>query len=142
MDFENENLEGVDRVEETAAMRLREERLNVSKHNVRTGEVVLHKDIVEEQQSVNVPVSHEEVVVERRAVGAVPSDEPITEEETIRIPVSEERVDVDKDTLVTGEVALRKRVVQETQQVTDSVRKERAHVEVEGDPDVVDSELH
>lgn len=140
--LENEDLENVGRAEESATMRLREEELDVSKHRERTGEVALHKDIVEETQTIDVPVTHEEVVVERRAVSAAPSDEPIGEEETIRIPVSEERVDVDKRTIVTGEVALHKRIVQETAQVSDTVRKERAHVEVDGDPNVIDESTY
>ncbi|HYF96105.1 MAG TPA: YsnF/AvaK domain-containing protein [Symbiobacteriaceae bacterium] len=139
--FENDHeLDNVNHEEapESATMRLREEELDVSKHRERTGEVAVHKEIIEETQTVNVPVAHEEVVVERRALEARPSDEPIGEEETIRIPVSEERVDVDKRTLVTGEVALHKRVVEETEEVTDTVRKERAEVEVDGHPNVID----
>lgn len=126
-------------VDDEATMRLRAEELDVSKHAVETGAVTLHKDIVEETQTVNVPVSHEEVIVERRAVSAAPSDEPIGEEETIRIPVSEERVAVDKRTVVTGEVGLRKRTVQETAQVTETVRKEVADVDVDGQPRIVES---
>lgn len=135
---EVEAVDAVAEVEDGATMHLREEELDVSKHRVRTGEVTLHKEIEEETQTVNVPVTHEEVVVERRAVSAAPSDEPIGEEETITIPVSEERVDVDKHTIVTGEVALEKRAVQETQQVTETVRKERARVDVDGAPRVID----
>lgn len=133
---ENERLEEVDD-RDSATMRLREEELDVSKHRVQTGEVTLHKDIVEETQTVDVPVTHEEVVVERRAVSATPSDEPVGEEETITIPVSEERVDVDKRTIVTGEVSLQKRAVEETEHVTETVRKERADVDVDGDANVV-----
>lgn len=137
---ENESLENAEYTDEDhATMRLREEKLDVSKHRVQTGEVTLHKDVIEETQSVDVPVTHEEVVVERRAVNAVPSDEPIGEAETITIPVSEERVDVDKDTVVTGEVSLRKRAVEETERVTETLRKEEAHVDVDGDPDVVEA---
>lgn len=131
-------VDDVDDVEDAAAMRLREEEIDVSTHRVQTGEVTLHKEIEEETQTVNVPVTHEEVVVERRAVSATPSDEPVGEEETVRIPVSEERVDVDKRTIVTGEVALHKRAVQETEQVTETVKKERARVDVDGDPKVID----
>lgn len=137
---ENESLENAEYTDEDhATMRLREEKLDVSKHRVQTGEVTLHKDVIEETQSVDVPVTHEEVVVERRAVNAVPSDEPIGEAETITIPVSEERVDVDKDTVVTGEVSLRKRAVEETERVTETLRREEAHVDVDGDPDVVEA---
>ena len=133
-------VEAVERIEDTdATMHLREEELDVSKHRVQTGEVTLHKDIIEETQTVDVPVTHEEVVVERRAVSAAPSEEPVGEEETIVIPVSEERVDVDKHTVVTGEVSLRKRAVEETERVTETVRKERAHVDVDGNANVINN---
>lgn len=128
-----------DHVDDSATMHLREEKLDVSKHSVQTGEVMLHKEIVEETQRVDVPITHEEVVVERREINAAPSDEPIGEEETIRIPVSEERVDVGKHTIVTGEVSLHKRVVEDTAEVTETVRKERAHIDVDGHPEVIDA---
>lgn len=135
-------VEAVDRIEDTdATMHLREEELDVSKHSVQTGEVTLHKDIIEETQTVDVPVTHEEVVVERRAVSAAPSAEPIGDEETIRIPVSEERVDVDKHTIVTGEVSLHKRAVEGTERVTETVRKEQAHVDVDGNANVINHEV-
>ncbi len=47
-------------------VRLREEQLQVNKQPVQTGEVGIRKEVVTEQKTVNVPVSHEEVVVERR----------------------------------------------------------------------------
>lgn len=117
-------------------LRLREEELDVSTYAVQTGEVTLHKDIVEEQKTVRVPVSHEQVVIERRAVNE-PSDLPIGEEETIRIPVSEERVSVDKHTVVTGEVELHKRTVEEVREVNETIRKEKARLDVDGHPDIV-----
>ena len=115
------------------SLRLREERLNVSKDRVQAGEVGLHKEVVSQQQTINVPVTHEEVVIERRAVTDGQIDNtPIGEGETIRVPVSEEQVNVSKNTVVTGEVAIGKRAVQETQQVTDTVRHEEARVDQQG----------
>lgn len=126
----------VDRDRE-GTMELRQEELDVHKDRVKTGEVQLHKDIIAEEKTVHVPVSHEEVVIERRSFDAEAADEPIGREETIRIPVSEDRVHVDKHTVVTGEVSMHKREVQETHEVKDTVRREEAHVEVEGDPAIV-----
>ena len=122
-----------DEFHQPRSLRLREEQLNVSKDQVQAGEVGLHKEIVSEQKTVNVPVSHEEVVIERHAVtdGRV-DNTPIGEGETIRVPVSEEQVNVSKNTVVTGEVAIGKRAVQETQQVTDTVRREEARVDQQG----------
>ena len=46
-----------------ASMRLREEELDIHKDQVKTGEVMLHKEVVEEQKTVDVPVGHEQVVI-------------------------------------------------------------------------------
>src|SRR4051795_2875689 len=73
---------------------LREEELDINKYRVETGDVTLHKDIVEEEQSVDVPVSHDQVIIEQRVVDRKPTDEPITAEETVRIPVTSEKIDV------------------------------------------------
>jgi uncharacterized protein (TIGR02271 family) len=122
------------------SLRLREEQLNVTKDRVQAGEVGLHKEVVSEQKTINVPVTHEEVVIERHPVtdGTV-DNTPIGEGETIRVPVSEEQVNVSKDTVVTGEVAIGKRAVQETQQVTDTVRREEARLDQSGNPIVRNS---
>lgn len=115
------------------SLKLREEQLNVGKERVQTGEVELHKEVVEEQQTINVPVTHEEVYIERRPVSGGQADAtPIGEDETISVPVSEEQVHVHKNTVVTGEVAIGKRAVEETQQVTDTVKREEVSIEQEG----------
>ena len=53
--------------------------------------------------------------------------------EEIRIPVKEEQVRVEKEAVVTEEVKVGKRQVQETAQVGGYVRKEELKVEEEGD---------
>lgn len=123
-------------MEEDRKLRLREEQLNVSKDKVQTGEVSIHKEVVEEQKTINVPVTHEEVVIERRAVHDGSTTEPIGKDETIRIPVSEERVEVNKNTVVTGEVGIGKREVQGTERVQDTVRREEARVDKTGEAKV------
>ncbi len=130
----------VEFAEEHAHLDLREEELDIDKYRVETGDVTLHKDIIEEEKVVNVPVSHDQVIIEQRAVDHEPTDEPITEEETVHIPVTAEKIDVDKYTVVTGEVSAHKRSVQETQQVRDVLHKEVADVEAHGDADVINKE--
>jgi uncharacterized protein DUF3160/uncharacterized protein DUF2382 len=58
------------------------------------------------------------------------------QDEEVRIPVREEKVNVSKDAVVTEEVKVGKRVVQDTEQVTGQVRKEEVKVEQKGDVDV------
>ncbi len=119
-------------------MQLREEQLQARKTSVETGSVHLGKDVVEEERSVNVPVTREEVYVDRQPVDRRPADRPIsdTEDETIRVPIREERVDVEKQPVVYEEVGVGKRVTQETRQVDDTVRREELRVENEGDAEV------
>jgi len=113
---------------------LREEQLNVEKQDVQKGEVRVHKEVVTEQQRIDVPVSHEEVVIEHLpASEARAADTPIGQSETIRIPVSGEQVNVTKQTVETGEIDIKKRDVQGEQRVTGTVRREEPHIEQSGD---------
>ncbi|MFL5588110.1 MAG: YsnF/AvaK domain-containing protein [Ktedonobacteraceae bacterium] len=121
-------------------LKLREEQLRAQKQPVETGEARLRKDVVTEQKSIDVPVSREEVYVERRPGSGQPTDQPIGEGETYRVPVREEQVTVEKQPFVREEVSLGKRPVQETKQVSDTVRREEAHVERAGDVNVQGSD--
>ena len=122
---------------EGAHLDLREEELDINTYRVETGDVTLHKDIVEEERSVDVPVSHDQVIIEQRTVDHKPTDEPITAEETVHIPVTAEKIDVEKHTVVTGEVSAHKRSVQETEQVHEVLRKEVADVQSHGTIDLI-----
>ena len=115
-------------------VQLREEELRVEKEQVQAGEVRLRKDVVTEERTVEVPVTREEVVIERRpAAGGRDAGGAIDEGEEIRIPLMEEEVRVEKTPVVREEVSLKKRQVQGTEQVSDTVRREEAHIEQTGD---------
>lgn len=124
-------------------LRLREEQLDVSKETVQTGEVEVHKHVVEDQQKVNIPVTREEVYVERREVNEVASDADsvIDDGETIRVPIMEEKVEVTKKPVVTEELVIGKREVTDTEQVVETVKREEAHLETDNDRAVNDSDL-
>jgi uncharacterized protein (TIGR02271 family) len=117
------------------AMPVREEELTVNKERREAGRVRLRKDVVEERQSLNVPVTHEEVRVER-----VPVDEQHASdlgpdaftEKDIDVPLMGEQVVTDKRAHVAEEVRLRKQAVTDQQRVSDTVKKERVRVEGEG----------
>lgn len=120
-------------------IQLRGELLRAVKERVNRGEVRLRKEVVTENQTINVPVSREEVVVEQvPPSGTSPVSGRIGEQGEVRIPVTEERVKVSKEPVVTGEVRAQKRTVQDTEQVSDQVRHEEVKVENEGDVNVTD----
>jgi uncharacterized protein (TIGR02271 family) len=114
-------------------VQLREEELQARKQTVQTGEVAVGKEVVSEQRTLEVPVTREEVFVERHPVEPRPSDRPIDERaETIEVPVREEQVSLEKRAVVYEEVEVGKQHVQETQQVSGTVRREEARIEREG----------
>jgi len=121
-------------------LRLHKEELDIAKNNVKKGEVELGKEIIEEHKAVDVPVKREEVVIERKSLNNEASDAPIADNdnETIKIPVSEEKVDVGKHTVVTGEVSAHKHAIEDTQHIDETLKHEEARVNTVGDPNVVD----
>jgi uncharacterized protein (TIGR02271 family) len=133
---ERETMARTGRTDET--LELREEELQARKTSVETGRVHLGKEVVEEQRTMEVPVTREEVYVERHPVERHAADTPIdgSESETIRVPVREEHVEVEKQPVVYEEVGVGKRVTQETQQVSDTVRREELRTDKEGDVDI------
>lgn len=119
-------------IEGEQRIQLRGEMLRTYKDRVQRGEVRLRKEVVTENQSVNVPVSREELVIERTAHSGQATGE-IGQGEEIRVPLSEERVRVEKHPVVNEEVRVGKRQVQSNQQVSDRVRHEELRVEKQGD---------
>ena len=122
--------------EEHRTVQLREEELRARRETREAGEATLRKDVVAERRNVDVPVTHEEVYVERHGVERRPSDRPIGEGETIDVPVREEEVTLEKRPVTYEEVEIGKRPVTETERVSGEVRREVANVETSGDVDV------
>lgn len=114
------------------AVPVREEELLAQKERGEAGRVHVNKDVVEEPRSIDVPVTHEEVRVERvpvegAAAGNLGPD--AFQEKDIDVPVMGEQVNVEKRARVGEELHLHKREVTENQRYNDTVRKERVNVE-------------
>jgi uncharacterized protein (TIGR02271 family) len=117
-------------------IQLRGEILRTYKERVQRGEVRLRKDVITENQSVQVPVTREELLVERGPASGEAHAGDIGTDQEVRIPLSEERVRAEKQPVVTEEVRVGKRGVQSTENVSDNVRHEELRVEKDGDVDV------
>ena len=104
--------------------------LRVHKDRVSRGEVRLRKDVITETQTIQVPVTREELVIERHAVDQnTPTAGSIGQGEEIRIPLSEERAEIDKSTFVREEVSVGKKPVEDVRSLTGDVRHEELVVE-------------
>jgi uncharacterized protein (TIGR02271 family) len=115
------------------SMQFREEELRARKTPAEAGTVEIGKKVVSEQKTMDVPVTREEVYVERHPVDRRPADRPVGEGGTIEVPVREERVEVEKQAVVYEEVEVGKRPVTGTERVTETVRREVPRVEREGE---------
>jgi uncharacterized protein (TIGR02271 family) len=115
------------------AVPIREEELRATKEHGEAGRVHIHKDVVEEPQNINVPVTREEVRVERVPVEGAASAGNLGadafQEKDIDVPVMGEQVNVEKQARVGEELHLHKREVTENQRYSDTVRRERVNVD-------------
>ncbi len=116
------------------AMTRSEEQLRVGTETVESGKVRLRKYVVTENVTTTVPVSHEEVRVEREPVtdakrsDALVGDDLTSEEQEVTL--HEERPVVDKETVPVERVRLETETVTDEEQVSEEVRKEQ--IETDG----------
>jgi uncharacterized protein (TIGR02271 family) len=108
--------------------------LRVHKERINRGEVRVRKDVITENQTIEVPVMREELVLERVAVSenTPASSANIGGSQEIRVPLSEEKVRLEKQPVVREEVSVGKRQVAGVETVNADVRREELRV----DPDL------
>jgi uncharacterized protein (TIGR02271 family) len=115
------------------AMTRSEEQLHVGTETTQAGRARLRKYVVTEQETVTVPVSHEEVRLEREPITDAnvgdALDGPALSEEEHEVVLNQERVVVDKEAVPVERVKLGTETVTEQQQVTEDV----SHEEIELD---------
>jgi uncharacterized protein (TIGR02271 family) len=107
-----------------------EERLNVSKRTS-TSEVTIAKEPVTETKTVEVPVTHEELTVERRPASessTTTTERPVQSKTDTKVQLSKEDVQVTKEPYVKEEVVVKKKPVTETRTVSDTVTSEKIDV--------------
>jgi uncharacterized protein (TIGR02271 family) len=119
------------------AMTRSEEQLHVGTEKVQTGRARLRKHVVTEQQTVTVPVTHEEVRLEREPItdaniGSATAGPDLSDEEH-EVILTEERPVVHMETVPVERVKLDKETVTEQHRVTEDVRHEE--IELDGDAD-------
>ena len=141
---------------------VREERLNVDKQIVQTGEIVIHKRIITENKTFTIPITREEVTIERlpmrgglastnerqavrndlvseRNVETDRADAHVTDGGemlnnggTIRILVREEQVSFTKQPVVIEEIIVRKQQIQEQRELSETLKHEEVRIEHSG----------
>ncbi len=119
-----------ERLTESQNIRLYGEVLRVHKDRVNRGEARVRKEVRTENQTIEVPVTREELVIERNPVsGEQAASDATFKDQEIRIPLSEETASVDKQPVVREDVRVGKREVTNVQSVDEQVRREELNVE-------------
>ncbi|MCG5218786.1 PRC and DUF2382 domain-containing protein [Streptosporangium sp. KLBMP 9127] len=139
--FQGEGLEEerpqAERAGESDTMIRYEEQLHVTTESHETGRARLHKYIVTEEQQITVPLTREEVRIEREPITEANLDpamrgQDLTESEH-EVTLHEERPSVTKRTVPVERVRMTKERVTEERTISEQLRKE--HIDVEGDTD-------
>jgi uncharacterized protein (TIGR02271 family) len=103
---------------------LTEERLDVSKKSQESQAKVTKKPVTE-TKTVEVPLTREEVSIERRpASGQTEAQSPIQSEQDIKIPLKREEAEVTKTPYVKEEAVVKKKAVTDKKEVTEDVTSE------------------
>lgn len=107
-----------------------EERLNIDIQKVETGTVQIHKKVVSEQVTQEVPVVHEEVQVERVAINQYVDAAPNVryQGDTTIISVVKEVLVVEKRLMLVEELHISKKQITSSATVTETLRKEEIEI--------------
>ena len=118
-----------------SAMTRSEEQLRVGTQTREAGRARLRKHVVTEHQQVTVPVSHEEVTLEREPITEANAgqalDGPEISEDEHEVVLHEERPVVEKDVVAKERVRLSAEERTDEETVSEDLRKER--IETDGD---------
>lgn len=118
-------------------LQIKEEQLNIAKKWIQTLNVNIYRETFTEEKSFNVPVTREELVIEKKNPSPISEhmDVPI---EVIRIPLSEERVEFTKHRIALEDVSVYKQQIEEIKHIEETLKKERVKVKIFGCPKVRD----
>jgi uncharacterized protein (TIGR02271 family) len=116
----------VDSEESETTVPLIEERLEPRKKEV-IEEATIVKEPVKENKDVEISLTHEELVLERKPLSEPrpTEDNPVDIRTEIKVPLKREEVESTKQSYVKEEVVVKKKPVTETRTVTEEVTTER-----------------
>lgn len=131
----------IDDINTDVKLQLKEEKLDIVKKWVKTGEVAVHKEVYTVEKTITVPVTREELVIEKKALNTETLDKTNKNIETIRIPISEERIEIKKHPVILEDVEIYNRQFQKIEHIKETLKKEKLNVKTTGKPKVTDKKL-
>jgi conserved domain len=130
----------INNTDNEAKIQLHEEQLDIAKKWIQTRDVNIHKEVFTEEKTITVPVTREELVIETKLLDEESTNKTDGNIEVIRIPISEERIEVTKHSVVLEDIQIYKHQFQENKCIEETLKKEKLHLEITGDPKVINEE--
>jgi len=117
-------------------LQLREEKLDISKNKVQTGNVNIYKEIIKTEKTIKVPILREELVIEKHVFNGKEADQT----DIIRIPISEEHIQIIKNPVILENVDIYNKQFQDIKHIEAILKKEKLHIQTTRDAKVIDNQ--
>ncbi|EQB88887.1 uncharacterized protein (TIGR02271 family) [Clostridium punense] len=119
-------------------IQIKEEQLDIAKRWVETGDVKIYKETYTKEKSFTVPVTCEELIIEKITFPSSNTGDQEVEKEVIRIPLSEEQIEFRKKNVALENVSVYKEKIEEIKHIEETLNKERAKLKISGSPQIID----
>ncbi|ALC90356.1 hypothetical protein AM500_11590 [Bacillus sp. FJAT-18017] len=126
--------------QEKRELQLHKEQMQVSKKWSETANVRVYKRTYTEEKQINVPITREELIIEKKTVSSV--DNQDSGIETITIPLMEERIEIILHPTVLEDVEIYNHQYKESIQIQEILKEERVRIETTGAAKVVLDEFN
>jgi uncharacterized protein (TIGR02271 family) len=101
-----------------------EERLKVTKRT-RNEQATIRKEPIKETKTVEIPITYDELIIERRPASGTAAQPPAKSAEELKISLNREEYEITKKPYVKEELVIRKEPKTQTKTVTETVTSER-----------------
>lgn len=109
-----------------------EEQLDISKRSIKTGEVTVHKEVFTEERNITVPVSCEELVIEKKILNDDTHTKADMRSEILRIPLRTEKITVIKNPVTLEDVEVYNHQLKELHSIQAKLKKVNINVKANG----------
>ncbi|TWD98679.1 uncharacterized protein (TIGR02271 family) [Neobacillus bataviensis] len=124
--------------QDEVTLQLHKEEMEINKKWVDTADVTIYKKKYTEEKQILVPVTHEDLIIKKKV--ANPENSADIKLETIRIPLSEDQIEVTLTPAILNDVEIYKNQYEELMQVHETLKEEKVNVETVGNVKLADED--
>ncbi|MDF2606063.1 MAG: hypothetical protein K0S34_253 [Bacillales bacterium] len=105
---------------------LHEEQAEIKKNWTKINDVIIKKNIITEEKTFVIPIKREELIIEKITIDGDVVD-------TIRIPLTEEKVEINKTKKTLEDVSIYKEKLKGDKHININLLKEKLNIDINGD---------